>query len=67
VSAPTNSVMQTAQVARKPKRDQGALTPAMRSFVDNVLVPALVRSYLAETQGKNFSSRPNFIFTPQRE
>lgn len=48
-SPPTDSGTRiTGNCGSVPDRPQGALIPAMKSFVDNVLVPALVRSYIAE-------------------
>jgi len=53
VGARVPALPHTSNCATLPGRARDALTPAIKSFVDNVLVPALVRSYLVEMNCEN--------------
>jgi hypothetical protein len=45
----------------KPVNLGRRLDPALKSWLDHVIIPALVREYMAEIKGQNGLAKPNCV------
>ncbi len=50
-----------AAVPKLAMMPRPAITPEMKAWIDNVIVPALVKAYLRETGQENSLARPTLV------